>query len=77
MQRMQVDLVDLRVALAGADRVVRVVLGRLDVDGIGRAGRLAQHAADAAFQAILVAAQLVARPEARIDRDRFLRDTAP
>jgi hypothetical protein len=66
-----VDLVAAGVALAGRDARLVGVLGRLDVDGLGRAGGGAQRAADAALQAVLVAHQVVAAPEAR-DRDRLL-----
>src|SRR3954451_3727853 len=47
-----VDLVDLRVSRPGLD--VAVVLGGLQVDGVGRAGDRADPARDALFQAVLV-----------------------
>src|ERR671917_2488094 len=47
----QVDLVDGGVALAGADAVLRRVLGGDDADAVGRAGARAQRAADAFLQA--------------------------
>src|SRR5205807_9398494 len=64
-----VDLVDLGVALAGRDLVVRGVLGRDDADALGGARRDAQRAADALLEArVLEAVELVAAPKAGVDR---------
>ncbi len=55
-----VDLVVLRVALARADRVLRVVVRALHPDRVGRAGEGAQLAPDALLQAVVVAVEQVA-----------------
>src|SRR4051794_38245859 len=69
----EVDLVDGRVALAGADPVLGRVLGGDDADAVGRAGGGAQRAADALLQSgVLEAVQLVAAAEARVDRRLLL-----
>jgi len=52
-----VDVINLGVALRGADAVVAGVLRGLDVNAIGRAGRRAKEAGNALFQTIFVAAQ--------------------
>src|SRR5829696_672961 len=63
----EVDLVDRGVALAGADAVLRGVLGRDDPDAVGRAGGGAQRAADALLQpGVLETVQPVAPAEARV-----------
>src|SRR5262245_22164251 len=70
----EVDLVDLGVALAGRDPVVRVVLMRDDPDAVGRTGRGAERAADALLEArVIEAVQLVAAAEPRVDRRLLLR----
>src|ERR1700760_3610998 len=57
----EVDLVDRGVALAGADAVLRRVLGGDDADAVGRARGRAQRAADALLQpGVLEAMELVA-----------------
>src|SRR5216684_819946 len=57
-----VDLVRLRVALAGRNAILVGVLGRDDEDASDRAGRRAELAADAPLETVLVAAQVVAAP---------------
>src|SRR5438045_3991758 len=70
----EVDLVDLGIALARRDPVVRVVLGGDNADAIGGAGGGAERAADALLEAgVLEAVQLVAAAEALIDRRLLLR----
>src|SRR5690348_5433683 len=54
-----------RVALAGGDASLLVVLGGLDVDSVGGAGAGAEETADATLQAVLVAVQHVAPAKAR------------
>src|SRR6266540_280283 len=69
----EVDLVDLRVALAGGDAMVRVVLKGDDPDAVGRAGGRAERAADALLEAgVLEAVQLVAAAKALVDRRLLL-----
>src|SRR5262249_12828785 len=60
-----VDLVALGVALPVRDRLVRIVLGGLHEDRVGRAGDRAQLATDAALEAGLVAGGEVVGPGAR------------
>ncbi len=50
-----VDVVDLGVALGGGDALLGGVFGGLDVDAVGGAGRGAEKAGHALFQAVLVA----------------------
>src|SRR4051812_21863002 len=65
----EVDLVDRRVALAGAHPVLRRVLRRHHADAVRRAGRRAQRAADALLEAgVLEAVQLVPAAEPRVHR---------
>src|SRR5207249_9443145 len=69
-----VDLVDLGVALAGRNAVLRCVLGGDDSDAVRGADGGAERAADALFEAgVLEAVQLVAAAETRVDRSLFLR----
>src|SRR4051794_30973562 len=68
-----VDLVDLRVALAGRHLVLGGVLGGDDADAVGRAGGGAQRAADALLEpGVLEAVELVLAAEARVDRHLLL-----
>src|SRR3954447_16062078 len=68
-----VDLVDLGVALARRDAVLRRVLGRDHADAVGGARRGAQRAPDALLEArVLEAVQLVAAAETWIDRGLLL-----
>src|SRR5215210_8096036 len=70
----EVDLVDGGVALAGADAVLRRVLGGDDADAVGRAGGRAERAADALLEPrVLETVELVAAAEARVDRHLLLR----
>src|SRR5215208_6253153 len=62
----EVDLVHRGVALAGADAVLRRVLGGHDADAVGRAGRGAQRAAHALLEpGVLEPLEPVAAAEAR------------
>src|SRR5690606_19785563 len=61
----EVHLVLVAVPLAGAVGIVRIVLRRHDRDGRGRAGHLAELAAHAHLQAVLVGPEFVPAPEAR------------
>ena len=72
-----VDVVNLGVALRGADAVVAGILRRLDVDAIGRAGRGAQEAGDALLQAIFIAAQNVDAAIAGFKMRGLDRDSSP
>src|SRR4051794_13465677 len=70
----EVDLVDLGVALAGRDAVLRIVLMGDDADAVGRAGGGAERAADALLEpAVLEAVELVTAAEALVDRSLLLR----
>ena len=60
-----VDLVDATVTLAGRILGAENVGGRLDVDGVGRAGPGAQLAPDALLQAVVVAVKLMTAMVAR------------
>jgi hypothetical protein len=69
----EVDLVDLGVALAGGDAVLRVILGGDHPDAVGRAGGGTERAADALLEArVLEAVQLMAPAEARVHRGLLL-----
>src|SRR5689334_16967331 len=52
-----VDVVDLRVSLAAAEARFCCVLGRFDVNAIGRTRRRAQKAGNAFFQSVLIPLQ--------------------
>src|SRR5208282_770471 len=52
-----IDIIDLGIALRGADTVVAGILRGLNVNAIGRASRRAEEAGDALFQSAFVAAQ--------------------
>jgi len=52
-----VDVIDIRIALAAAEAGFRSILCGFDVDAIGWAGRRAQKAGDALFQAVFIALQ--------------------
>src|SRR4051794_32630094 len=68
-----VDLVDLRVALAGRDLVLGGVLGGDDADAIGRAGGGAERATDALLEPrVLEPVELVLAAEARVDGQLLL-----
>src|SRR3954466_15047715 len=69
----QVDLVDGGVALAGADAILRRVLGRHHANAVGGTGRRAERAADALLEArVLEAMELVAPAKTRVDRRLLL-----
>src|SRR5215207_439570 len=69
----EVDLVDRRVALAGAHAVAGRVLVGDDADAVGRACGCAERAPDALLQpGVLEAMELVAPAEARVDRRLLL-----
>ena len=62
-----VDLVDLRVARPGGHAAV--VLGRFEIDRVGRAGHRAEAAGDALLEAVLVPHQHLFAPPFREHRD--------
>src|ERR1700722_19048581 len=52
-----VNVIDLGIAVGAGDSLLRGILGRLDVDAVGRAGRRAQEAGNTFLQAILIPLQ--------------------
>ena len=54
-----VDIVNLGVTLGATDPILRCIIGRFDVNAIGRAVGRAEKAGNALFQTILVALQHV------------------
>src|SRR6187549_2948881 len=68
-----VDVVDGGIPLASGDADLFGVLGGFDVDTIGRAGRGAEEAGDALFQAVFVALQNVTAAEPFLEPRRSIR----
>lgn len=67
-----VNVIDLGIAFRAADTVLFSVLRRLNVNAIGRAGRRAQEAGHAFFQAIFIALQLVQSAETLLKHRAFI-----
>src|SRR3954471_11592301 len=67
-----IDVVDLRVTLAAGNAELIRVLGRFNIDAVGRAGRGAKEAGDALFQAVNVTLQDVNAAEPLLELGRLV-----